>query len=103
MIIFSVITIQAQLQFEHFNPYPSAMEVEDVSIIDELPPNRKEIKTMHLKDIQRMQLYNFMKEQIEQGRQIYFVFPLIAESEKLDIENLTLGYEKLLQYFHTGF
>jgi ATP-dependent DNA helicase RecG len=71
----------------------------DVSIIDELPPNRKEIKTMHLKDIQRMQLYNFMKEQIEQGRQIYFVFPLIAESEKLDIENLTLGYEKLLQYF----
>lgn len=71
----------------------------DVSIIDELPPNRKEIKTVHMRDNHRMQLYNFMKEQISLGRQIYIVFPLIEESEKLDLENLNYGYEKLLEYF----
>ncbi len=71
----------------------------DVSIIDELPPNRRDIKTMHLTDFHRMQLYNFMKEQIALGRQIYMVFPLIEESEKMDIENLNIGYEKLLTFF----
>ncbi len=71
----------------------------DVSIIDELPPGRKNIITRHLKDFHRMDLYRFMKEQIQQGRQIYIVYPLIEESDTLQIENLQLGYEKLLEYF----
>lgn len=71
----------------------------DISIIDELPPGRKEILTRHIKDHHRMDLYKFMKEQIALGRQIYIVYPLIEESEKLDIENLQLGYEKMLEYF----
>ncbi len=71
----------------------------DVSIIDELPPGRKDIITKHIKDYHRMELYQFMKEQIILGRQIYIVYPLIEENEKLDIENLQLGYEKLIQYF----
>lgn len=71
----------------------------DVSIIDELPPDRKPIKTLHFTEILRGKLFEFMKEQIRLGRQIYIVFPLIEESEKLDIENLELGYEKLLESF----
>ncbi len=71
----------------------------DVSIIDELPPNRKPIKTLHFTEILRGKLHEFMKEQIRLGRQIYIVFPLIEESEKLDLENLELGYEKLLESF----
>ncbi|MBK7339229.1 MAG: ATP-dependent DNA helicase RecG [Saprospiraceae bacterium] len=71
----------------------------DISIIDELPPGRKEIKTIHVRDFHRMQLYEFMRKEIALGRQIYIVYPLIEESEKLDIENLNLGYQKLLEYF----
>ena len=71
----------------------------DVSIIDELPPDRKPIKTLHFTEILRGKLVQFMETEIKQGRQIYFVFPLIEESEKLDLENLELGYEKLLEYF----
>lgn len=71
----------------------------DVSIIDELPPDRKPIKTLHFTEILRGKLFEFMKDQIRLGRQIYIVFPLIEESEKLDIENLELGYEKLLESF----
>ncbi|MBK8483765.1 MAG: ATP-dependent DNA helicase RecG [Saprospiraceae bacterium] len=71
----------------------------DVSIIDELPPDRKPIKTLHFTEILRGKLFQFMETEIKQGRQIYFVFPLIEESEKLDLENLELGYEKLLEYF----
>jgi len=71
----------------------------DISIIDELPPGRKEILTRHIKDIHRPELHKFMKEQIALGRQIYIVYPLIEENESLDIENLQLGYEKLLQFF----
>lgn len=71
----------------------------DISIIDELPPGRKEIITKHIKDIDRMTLYKFMKEQIAMGRQVYVVYPLIEESELLDIENLQLGYDKMLEYF----
>ncbi|HEX5625819.1 MAG TPA: helicase-related protein, partial [Saprospiraceae bacterium] len=71
----------------------------DVSVIDELPPNRKPIKTLHFKEALRGQLYNFMESEIRSGRQVYIVFPLIDESDKLDLENLELGYEKLLEYF----
>jgi len=71
----------------------------DVSVIDQLPPNRKPVKTLHFSEALRGKLYEFMKQQIAEGRQVYIVFPLIEESEKLDIENLDMGYEKLLEYF----
>ena len=71
----------------------------DVSIIDELPPGRKDIKTIHQYEKARPQLLQFMHSEIAKGRQIYVVFPLIEESEKLDLQNLQDGYEKLLQYF----
>ncbi|MBK9108386.1 MAG: ATP-dependent DNA helicase RecG [Saprospiraceae bacterium] len=71
----------------------------DVSVIDQLPPNRKPIRTLHFTEALRGKLYEFMKKQIAEGRQVYIVFPLIEESEKLDIENLDMGYEKLLEYF----
>ncbi|MDQ3141009.1 MAG: ATP-dependent DNA helicase RecG [Bacteroidota bacterium] len=73
----------------------------DISIIDELPPNRKEIQTKHFRDFQRGHLYNFMKDQIAKSCQVYIVYPLIEESEKLDLENLDMGYEKLLTFFPT--
>src|SRR6056297_189034 len=65
----------------------------DVSVIDELPPGRKPIKTIHLYDSKRLRLFGFMRQQIEQGRQIYIVFPLIKESEKMDYKDLEDGYE----------
>ena len=71
----------------------------DVSLIDELPPGRKAIQTLHRTEAQRPQLIQFMKNQIEEGRQIYIVYPLIEESEKLDLQNLQAGYEALLQHF----
>lgn len=71
----------------------------DVSVIDELPPNRKSIITMHFTEALRGKLYEFMTRQIAQGQQVYIVYPLIEESEKLDIENLEMGYERLLEYF----
>ena len=71
----------------------------DVSIIDELPPGRKEIKTIHKFEAARPQLIRFMHSEVAKGRQIYVVFPLIEESEKLDLQNLQDGYERLLQYF----
>lgn len=71
----------------------------DISVIDELPPGRKDIVTRHLRESKRPDIIRFMRQEIEKGRQIYVVFPLIEESEKLDLENLNSGYEKLLQYF----
>ena len=71
----------------------------DVSIIDELPPGRKDIKTIHRYDPHRPKLIQFMREQIKLGRQIYVVYPLIEESAKLDLANLDMGYEYLRQYF----
>lgn len=71
----------------------------DVSIIDELPVGRKEIKTIHKFESARPQIISFMRNEIELGRQIYVVFPLIEESETLDLKNLQEGYEMLLQYF----
>jgi len=71
----------------------------DFSIIDELPPGRKPIKTIHLFQSQRLRLLSFMKKQIAEGRQIYIVYPLIKESEKLDLIYLQEGYESLLRDF----
>jgi ATP-dependent DNA helicase RecG len=71
----------------------------EVSTIDELPPGRKPVKTIHRKEGSRTQVNNFMHAEIAKGRQIYVIFPLIEESEKLDLENLQEGYERLLQWF----
>jgi ATP-dependent DNA helicase RecG len=71
----------------------------DVSVIDELPPGRKPIKTVHYFDSKRLQIFGFMRQQIELGRQIYVVYPLISESEKLDLKHLEDGYESLSKEF----
>ncbi len=71
----------------------------DVSVIDELPPGRKEIQTLHKREKDRSRVIEFMHKQIARGRQIYVVFPLIEESAKLDLKNLNDGYERLLHYF----
>ncbi|PTM18086.1 MAG: ATP-dependent DNA helicase RecG [Bacteroidetes bacterium] len=71
----------------------------DISVIDELPPGRKPVKTLHLFDKNRLKLNGFMQREIAGGRQVYVVFPLIEESEKLDLKNLEVGYEQLLRDF----
>lgn len=71
----------------------------DVSVIDELPPGRKPVKTIHLFDSNRLRIFGFMEEQIKQGRQIYVVYPLIEESEKMDYKDLMEGYESMLRTF----
>ncbi|MCB0613447.1 MAG: ATP-dependent DNA helicase RecG [Phaeodactylibacter sp.] len=71
----------------------------DVSVIDELPPGRKEIKTLHKTENHRMRVFGFMREEIAKGRQVYVVYPLIEESETLDLQNLEEGYEALKREF----
>ena len=71
----------------------------DVSVIDELPPGRKPIQTIHKFDTQMVSLYDGIRKQIRQGRQIYIVFPLIKESEKIDLKNLEEGFEALKEVF----
>lgn len=71
----------------------------DVSIIDELPPGRKPVKTMHVFDSRMTSLYDGIRQQINEGRQVYIVFPLIEESEKSDLKNLEDGFEILKQAF----
>lgn len=71
----------------------------DVSVIDELPPGRKPIVTIHKLNTQTTSLYNGIRQQIREGRQVYIVFPLIKESEKLDIQNLEEGFETLKEVF----
>jgi ATP-dependent DNA helicase RecG len=71
----------------------------DVSILDELPPGRMPIKTLHRTDAQRLAVFGFIKQQIAEGRQVYVVYPLIEESEKLDLKDLMDGYESLCQEF----
>lgn len=71
----------------------------DVSVIDELPPGRKPITTLHKYESKRAEVIQFMHAEIQKGHQIYVVFPLIDESEKMDLQNLQMGYEQLLQYF----
>ena len=71
----------------------------DVSVIDELPPGRKPIRTSHVFDTRMTSLYNGIRQQINEGRQVYIVFPLIEESEKIDLKNLEQGFEVLRQAF----
>lgn len=71
----------------------------DSSVLDELPPGRKPIKTLHIYDSSRLKLFSFMHKEIAQGRQIYIVYPLIKESEKLDLKDLMDGYESIAREF----
>ncbi len=71
----------------------------DVSVIDELPPGRKPIKTVHYTDSKRLRVHGFLRKQIAEGRQIYVVYPLIRESEKMDYKDLEDGYFSIKQAF----
>ncbi|MBO4446553.1 MAG: ATP-dependent DNA helicase RecG, partial [Bacteroidales bacterium] len=71
----------------------------DVSIIDEMPPGRKPVKTMMITPSRRTALNNFLKDEIARGRQVFVVYPLIFESEKLDLENLQNGFEEIARAF----
>ena len=71
----------------------------DVSVIDELPPGRKEVKTAHRYDSNRLSVFKFMKEEIARGGQVYVVYPLIQESQKLDFKDLMDGYESITREF----
>ena len=71
----------------------------DVSVIDELPPGRKPVQTIHGTEGKRLQMYNFLKKEIASGRQVFIVYPLIFESEKLDYQNLENGIENIRHYF----
>jgi len=71
----------------------------DVSVIDELPPGRQPIKTVHYTDAARLRLFGFMKQEIAKGRQVYVVYPLIKESETMDYKDLTDGYEAISRDF----
>ena len=71
----------------------------DVSIIDELPPGRKPIRTSHVFDSRMTSLYDGIRQQIREGRQVYIVFPLIEESEKIDLKNLEQGFKALCEAF----
>ncbi|HXH19477.1 MAG TPA: ATP-dependent DNA helicase RecG [Chitinophagales bacterium] len=71
----------------------------DVSVIDEMPPGRKPVVTRHLFESKRLAMFGFLKEQIAKGRQVYVVYPLIEESEKLDLKNLMEGYESIVRTF----
>lgn len=71
----------------------------DVSVIDELPPGRKPIETHHSFENRRKQVNNFLQQQLEKGRQIYIVYPLITESEKMDLKNLEEGFRHISEAF----
>lgn len=71
----------------------------DVSVIDEMPPGRKPVKTLHKTEAHRLRVFGFMREQIKKGHQVYIVYPLIEESETLDLNNLMEGYESISREF----
>ena len=71
----------------------------DISVIDELPPGRKKVKTLHRFDSNRLKVFKFIANQIQKGRQIYMVYPLIIESEKMDYKDLMDGYESIVRAF----
>ena len=71
----------------------------DVSVIDEMPPGRKPIQTMLIGEGKRPAMYNFIRKEIDAGRQVFIVYPLIFESEKLDYQNLEAGYEEIVRRF----
>ncbi|MDR0815602.1 MAG: ATP-dependent DNA helicase RecG, partial [Bacteroidales bacterium] len=74
----------------------------DVSVIDQLPPGRKPVTTKHFFDNRRNEVFGFMRQQITAGRQIYVVYPLISESEKMDYKNLEDGFEQIRSVFPEG-
>ena len=71
----------------------------DVSVIDELPPGRKPIKTVHRRDSHRLEVFGFLKQEIKKGHQVYIVYPLIEESATLDYKDLMDGYESIVRAF----
>ncbi|MEM9325821.1 MAG: ATP-dependent DNA helicase RecG [Bacteroidota bacterium] len=71
----------------------------DISVIDELPPGRKPVQTLHMRDSQRIRLFAFLTKEMALGRQVYIVYPLIEESEKLDYKDLMDGYESICRRF----
>ena len=71
----------------------------DVSVIDELPPGRKPVQTLHFYENRRKSLYDGIRQQINQGRQVYVVYPLIKENEKLDLQALEKGFEQIRAQF----
>ncbi|WP_298246419.1 ATP-dependent DNA helicase RecG [uncultured Christiangramia sp.] len=71
----------------------------DISVIDELPPGRKPIKTVHRYDSNRLKVFAFIRDEIQKGRQVYIVYPLIQESEKMDYKDLMDGYESIAREF----
>ncbi len=71
----------------------------DISVIDELPPGRKEVKTVHRNDSNRLAVFKFMKQEIQKGRQVYVVYPLIQESQAMDYKDLMDGYESISREF----
>ena len=71
----------------------------DVSVIDELPPGRKPIRTIHMFDAHRPRIYQLMHRELQQGRQIYIVYPLIKETEKMDLKDLEAGFEEISRAF----
>src|SRR5690606_21487769 len=71
----------------------------DISVIDELPPGRKDIKTVHRFDANRLKVFRFIKDEISKGRQMYIVYPLIQESETMDYKDLMDGYESIVREF----
>lgn len=71
----------------------------DISVIDELPPGRKAIKTVHRYDANRLKVFRFIKDEIKKGRQIYIVYPLIQESEAMDYKDLMDGYDSIVREF----
>ena len=97
-------TVQPHILVMTATPIPRTLAMTlygdlDISVIDELPPGRKDIKTAHLFENKRLRLFGFMREQIKLGHQIYIVYPLIKESEKMDYKNLEDGYFAITQAF----
>jgi len=92
MLIMTATPIPRTLAMTHYGDL-------DVSIIDELPPGRKPVKTYHLYARDRLKAYSFIRRQINLGRQAYVVFPIIEESRVLDYESLMEGYERIQEYF----
>ncbi len=99
-------TVQPHILVMTATPIPRTLAMTlygdlDVSAIDELPANRKPIKTIHRTDAHRLQVFGFIRSQIEEGRQAYIVYPLIEESETLDLKDLFDGYESVSKYFRS--
>ena len=97
-------TIQPHVLVMTATPIPRTLAMTlygdlDVSVIDELPPGRKPIRTTMLRDSQRQKMYELIRSEIAQGRQIYIVYPLIQESERVDFKNLEQGYETIRKVF----